>query len=664
MKRIRNKILLLFVLIVGMTFNVKAGEFEYFITNSNNYEPINNSDVKETKRGDTITVTAMLHNGKLVTDYKISSGKLTIRWDDKFVSLQEVNGKYYNDSITDISGLTISSVNKSSNKLTIGEISSTGTLKTYLNKLVEFKFKVLDNASTGTFKIYQMDGEDSLKCTKNDGAVVSCGDSSLSELKYNISKSKINTLSAIKINGHTLDYFDENTNNYDFEVDADVEKINIEVVKKDSKSTISGNYGENPVKYGKNKFVINVISESGERNTYNINVTRDDLRSNDNSLKTITVSSGEIDFKPDVLEYNITVENDVDKITITSSLNDDKAKYVEDFKEKTINLVEGSNKAEIKVVSQKGEEKTYILNINRLLSSNNSLKLLKIDDEKIDLKEGIFTYNFIVENDVEEVVIKAEANDVKATVKLNDKYPLEVGDNEIKIVVTAASGNEAIYTLNITRNKLLSRDSLLTSINIKGYNLDFKQEKTVYDLKIGDNVDELEITTTQEDPNATVEIEGNKNLENGSIIKINVKAEDGSFTRYFINIEKGSSGISPVIIIIIVLLLLLGGCLGLIFYRKKKQEEKEFDKLDDETSEVKENEEDNDNENEVNQVEENTKDDTSYNDVEKKIYDTINNQIKAREIIERGSHEYNGVHEYKDSSLNEQMESDNEKGME
>ena len=30
-----------------------------------------------------------------VADYKLNSGKLTIRWDDKYFALEEVNGKYY-----------------------------------------------------------------------------------------------------------------------------------------------------------------------------------------------------------------------------------------------------------------------------------------------------------------------------------------------------------------------------------------------------------------------------------------------------------------------------------------------------------------------------------------------------------------------------------------
>ena len=40
--------------------------------------------------------------------------------------------------------------------------------------------------------------------------------------------------------------------------------------------------------------------------------------------------------------------------------------------------------------------------------------------------------------------------------------------------------------------------------------MDFKPAETLYYLKINDDVKELEITTTQEDINATVEIEGNK----------------------------------------------------------------------------------------------------------------------------------------------------------
>ena len=62
----------------------------------------------------------------------------------------------------------------------------------------------------------------------------------------------------------------------------------------------------------------------------------------------------------------------------------------------------------------------------------------------------------------------------------------------------------------------------------------------------------MELIYETEDENATVTVEGNKNLVNGSIVKINVKAEDNTVVRYFINIEKDSEGSSFIWIIVLV----------------------------------------------------------------------------------------------------------------
>ena len=388
-----------------------------------------------------------------------------------------------------------------------------------------------------------------------------------------------NKLTSIKLDGHELEYFNEDVNEYEITVESDVDKINVTVTKKDDKSTVNGDIGENKLNYGLNKLSINVTSESGSKNTYHLDITREDARSSDNTLKTLIISKGNIDFKPSVTSYNINVSNEVDKINIKSTLSDNKSRYVEDYQNRDVELVEGSNKIEIKVISEKGDIRIYTLNINRALSSNNSLKSLKVNDEKIKLIENKFSYDITFENEVSEVVINAVTNDSKATVKLEDKYELQVGINEFNIKVVAANGQEASYILNITRKKILSRDSLLRNIRIKGYNLNFKQDVKVYNLKINDE-DSLEISTLKEDENATVEIEGNKDLIDGSIIKINVKAEDGSYTRYFINIEKKKKGISPVIIILIILFILLMGCVGLIFYRKNKKNKSVFNTKD------------------------------------------------------------------------------------
>ena len=652
MRKIKNILLLGVLLIVGFTYNVKAESLEYYLTTKDrNFEYVSKDSVKlnNVKKGDYVYVTAVINYKDVQKNYKLSSGKLTIRWDDKAMSLQDVNGKTYNDSVSNITGLTIGSVNKESSKLTLNGITSSGSLTEGKNKLVEFKFLVSDNAS-GETKIYQMDGEDSLNCVATNEEApepVKCADSAYSEIVLNVSKSTENRLSGIKINGVALEYFNEDTTSYDVEVDSSVEKVNIEVTKKDSKAKISGNYGENIISYGKNKLVINVISEAETRNTYTINITRPDKRSSVNTLKTLTLSSGEINFKPDVTEYNVNVENSVDKITIKSTLTDAKSKYVEDFSNKEITLIEGSNKVQIKVVSEKEEEKVYTININRALSSNNSLKTLMINDEKIPLKEDEFTYNFIVENDVDEVIIKATPNDEKASVELKDKYPLQEGDNEISINVVAANGDKAAYIINVTRKKLLSKDSLLKSLKIKNYDINFKQDVTLYNLKINDSDNELEIETVTEDENAKVEIEGNKNLENGSIIKINVKAEDGTYTRYFINIEKGSKVISRVIIILIILLLALAAIITVLAIRKKKAKEKEeFKELDkpNEPPKVEEKEEvvETNETPEVNPEENNMEIPQDNNEPN----EDLENTLETDTIVEKGAHEYRGEHEY------------------
>ena len=93
-----------------------------------------------------------------------------------------------------------------------------------------------------------------------------------------------NKLSSIELDGHELEYFSEDVNEYEITVESNVDKINVTVTKKDDKSTVTGNIGENKLSYGLNKLSINVTSESGSKNTYHLNITREDARSSDNTL--------------------------------------------------------------------------------------------------------------------------------------------------------------------------------------------------------------------------------------------------------------------------------------------------------------------------------------------------------------------------------------------
>ena len=648
MKRIKNICLMLVCLIViGITYNVKADTIKYYLSAKElDYNYVNKDNAKETKikRGDYVSVLAMLDYSEGTESYKINNGKLTIRWDNKYFNLIDYNT---NNSI--LSNISSSSVNKESSKIVISDLNSAENIRNGKNVLVEFKFQVIDNASSGSTKIYQMDGEDNLNIVKLSDESTFKLDSLYTEMKYNVTKSSENRLSSIKIDGNSIENFSEDKTTYDVKVDSNVEKITIVATPKDSKATVSGNINEVRLKYGTNKLTINVTSESGDKKVYNLNVIREDTRSNVNTLKSLMLSSGDIVFKPEVVEYTVNVENDVEEITITSSLTDTKSKYVEDYSNKKVKLEPGSNKIQIKVLSEREEEKVYTINVNRALSTNNSLKTLKINDEKIVLVENEYTYDYEVENDVDSITISATPLDSKAKVELKDKYDLVVGENEINILVIAASGDKASYTINVTRKKILSKDSLLKSLTVKDYNINFKQDIKTYDLKAPKDVEELEITYETEDENAIVEIEGNKDLIDGSIIKVNVKAEDGTYTRYFINIEKPSGGVSPVLIIILVLLLLLGICLAIIFIRKKKnKDKKENNELEKEEQDKIEEKEELDSK----EVKESSNEDTLEKEPEKPLEQKEEQEGTAEppkedaESIEKGAHEYIGEHEY------------------
>ena len=579
MRRIKSVILLLVMMV---TVSVKADGLNYYLsTDKLNNEYVANSEVSNVQRGDDIYVTAIINNDSL--NYQLGNGKLTIRWDEKALELVKVGDNYYDLSESSFSNLTIGKVDKNNNKLTIHEYSSNEVLANGKNKLMKFKFHVLDNAKAGGTKIYEMDGEDTINCyNPTEEKSVSCAESLLSELKYNVEKSKINSLANIKIDGAELEYFDENILEYNLEVGGDEQEIEIEAIKKDSLSGISEGYGKQKLSYGLNTFKITVTSEAGTTKTYTINVTRVDNRSTDNTLKSITLSSGELDFFSDVTDYIVNVPNEVNHIKVTSELNDSKAKYVDGYGNTEIDLIEGSNKVLIKVINEKAEEKVYTITINRALSSNNSLKTLKVNDEKIKLLDNEFTYSMSVSSDTLEAVIEATPNDSQAKVDLKEKYSLIVGENEIPIVVEAPSGDKATYIVNITRDAILSSDSALSKLEIEGYSLQFKRNVTYYNLKIKDEESKLNIITETEDPKSEVLVEGNDDLIDGSIIKINVKAENGTYTRYFINIEKSKKNrLLPVIIAIITLFILLGACFAIMYLRKRqKKENQEFSELD------------------------------------------------------------------------------------
>lgn len=382
-------------------------------------------------------------------------------------------------------------------------------------------------------------------------------------------KNSNNNLSSLFVTNTNI-AFDKNITIYNLTTSAS--STYISASRETTTATITGDTGKHDLKVGKNQFIIRVIAENGSKKTYTINITREESKSNNNYLKSLTLSNGSINFKKTTTEYNINVAKDIDKITIGATLEDSKSSFENGFGPREVNLSLGNNTIYIKVKSESGQVKTYTLNINRDdgRDSDSSLKNIKLSSGKLKFNKDTLEYKVTVEYNIDKMQIEATPNSEKAKVTINGNDNLSVGDNVFKINVEAENGKVTIYTINIVRKKQgekISNNNSIKSITIKNHSIDFKSN--VYKYTVKANEKELDLTITLDDENATYKIFGNENLKNGSEIKIKVTAENGEEKTYTLVIKKSNLGL---IIGIICIIALIGSGIGTwLFFKNKKK---------------------------------------------------------------------------------------------
>ena len=162
-------------------------------------------------------------------------------------------------------------------------------------------------------------------------------------------------------------------------------------------------------------------------------------------------------------------------------------------------------------------------------SNNNNLKLLEIAAIELDPKfdKDKTEYTAKIQNYKEkELNVKAEAEDEKATVKIEGNNDIRIGENKIVIRVTAEDGTEKLYTITLNNEET---DAFgLSSLKIKDVDLKgFRTDKYEYEIRFS-NLDKLEIEAIANEEGASIEILGNENLKEGeNIITIIVTSKDG-----------------------------------------------------------------------------------------------------------------------------------------
>ena len=185
------------------------------------------------------------------------------------------------------------------------------------------------------------------------------------------------------------------------------------------------------------------------------------------------------------------------------------------------------------VTSDKPEEETK--------SDNANLKSLSIENVTLspEFKADVTSYKAEIGNDINEVTVKAEAEDSKATIDVKGNKDLKAGENKITVSVSAEDGTAKIYEINVTKKDAVSLGLKTLKIKDTDIEKEFKTDKYNYTVSVKD-VDKLDITTEATIEKATVEILGNENLQDGeNTVTIMVKSEDGKETvTYQIKVNK------------------------------------------------------------------------------------------------------------------------------
>jgi len=300
----------------------------------------------------------------------------------------------------------------------------------------------------------------SLKFVDGNSAVISINAPSKTITINPVPSSNAN-LSSLTVSNGSIN-FNKDTTNYSVKVGSDVTSINVSASAEDSGAKVSGT-GTKSLNYGDNKINVVVTAPSGDKKTYTITVTREDNRSKNNNLSSIKLSTGTLSpsFSSGRTTYNVSVPFEVSSINVTATAEDNKAK---------VSISGGSSlkagkvtNVTIKVTAENGSVKTYIVKVTRgkdpnaaeEKNSNNNLASLNLGQDitlNPKFNKNTTSYEVEVPYKIKNLEIEAIAEDEAfAKVDIIGADNLQVGENEVKIVVTAEDGKTKEYIIKVTR---------------------------------------------------------------------------------------------------------------------------------------------------------------------------------------------------------------------
>lgn len=167
------------------------------------------------------------------------------------------------------------------------------------------------------------------------------------------------------------------------------------------------------------------------------------------------------EFDKNTTEYYLVVDLSVNKINVTASKVDNKAKWAV-YGNK--NLKQGENTVTIVVTAEDGTKKEYYIHVTKV----DNIEMANAELDKLDIegynlypsfKSNIYSYNLNINQEVSNLDITAVPQNEKATVEIEGNENLHEGENIIKINVTAEN-EETVRTYKINTYISLDRVEL------------------------------------------------------------------------------------------------------------------------------------------------------------------------------------------------------------
>lgn len=330
--------------------------------------------------------------------------------------------------------------------------------------------------------------------------------------------------------------------------------------------------GSIPLAVGNNTISTVVTAQDGSTTkTYTLTVTRATASSTDATLSNLTINQGTLSptFASGTTSYSASVAYTVTSINVTPTVNQGNATVTVNGTTTTsgsaqsIPLAVGSNSISVVVTAQDGSTtKTYTLIVNRATASTDAnLSGLAISQGTLTptFSSGTTSYSANVSNATTSITLTPTVADSTATVTVNGtavtsgnasgSIALAVGSNTINTTVTAQDGTTTkSYVVTVIREA--SSNANLSDLIISQGKLSpaFDATVTSYNASVDYSVGSIDITSTVEDYNAILTVNGNAVTSGNTFIvalntgnntvTIQVTAQNGSTKTYTINITR------------------------------------------------------------------------------------------------------------------------------